>query len=132
MSTFTPTSRAGLWVGYQIIAGMGRGTTLQQPLNAVQQVLDPSRMAVGTSIVVFCQFFGGALFLAFAETDFSNSLSSALTEFAPGVNETLVFNAGATAAREVVTSEQLPGLLRAYNQAITNTFVSYYIFAYEL
>jgi len=131
MSTFTPTSRAGIWVGFQILAGVGRGTTLQQPVNAVQQTLDPSRMAVGTSIVVFSQFFGGALFLALAETDFSSSLSSALKEFAPGVNETLIFNAGATAVREVVTSQQLPGLLKAYNQAVMNTFVSHSIFPSE-
>jgi hypothetical protein len=45
-------------------------------------------------------------------------------EYAPGVNETLINSVGATGVRGAVTAEQLPGVLRAYNQAVRNTFVS--------
>lgn len=124
MTTFTPTTKTGVWVGYQILAGFGRGMTLQQPINAVQHALDPSTMAVGTSIVVFCQFFGGAVFLALAETDFSSSLREALRKFAPDVDAGLIFEVGATGVRGAVSREQLPGVLVAYNRAIKNTFVS--------
>ena len=98
--------------------------TLQQPINAVQQTLDPAKMAVGTSIVIFCQFFGGALILAVAEVDFSTSLRSALKQHAPGVDANLIFDVGAAGVRDAITSEQLPGVLRAYNQAVVNVFVS--------
>jgi hypothetical protein len=97
---------------------------LQQPVNAIQQALLPAKIPVGTSIVVFCQFFGGALFLALAQMDFSSSLGVSLREYAPGVNETLINSVGATGVRGAVTAEQLPGVLRAYNQAVRNTFVS--------
>ncbi|CZR62766.1 related to transporter (major facilitator superfamily) [Phialocephala subalpina] len=123
MTTFKPSSSTGVWVGYQILAGLGRGLVNQQPINAVQYTLDHSKMAVGTSLVVFSQFFGGALILALAETDFSSSLRSTLKEYAPSVDPALVVAAGATGIRKAVTSEQLPGVLKAYNQAVTNTFI---------
>ncbi|KUJ10554.1 MFS general substrate transporter [Mollisia scopiformis] len=122
MSTFNTSTRTGAWVGYQILTGFGRGMTLQQPINAAQHALDPSTMAVGTSLVIFCQYFGGAVFLALAETDFSSSLRSALREYAAGVDSALIFEVGASGVRAAVTSEQLPGVLKAYNEAITNTF----------
>ncbi|KAE8443873.1 hypothetical protein EG329_001282 [Mollisiaceae sp. DMI_Dod_QoI] len=122
LTTFTPSSSTGVWIGYQVLAGVGRGMTLQQPINAVQHTLDSSKMAVGTSMVVLSQFFGGALFLALAQTDFSSSLRSALTQYAPGVDATLISQVGAAGVRGAVTSAQLPGVLMAYNQAIRNTF----------
>lgn len=124
MSTFTPSSQTGVLIGFQILAGFGRGFALQQPVNVVQQKLPLSKISVGSSMVLFCQFFGGALFLALAETDFSNSLVPALQEYAPGVNSTAIFNVGATGVRSVVSSDDLPGVLKAYSTAITNTFVS--------
>ncbi|KAH7400101.1 putative efflux pump antibiotic resistance protein [Cadophora sp. MPI-SDFR-AT-0126] len=111
MTTFKPTSSTGVWVGYQILAGIGRGT------------LDQSKMAVGTSLVVFCQFFGGALVLALTETDFSSSLRSALREHAPGIDPAVIFATGATGIRKAVTSDQLVGVLKAYNDAIVNAFI---------
>jgi len=98
--------------------------TLQQPIVAIQRSLDPSRMSVGTSLVVFCQYFGGALFLALAETSFSSSLRSALKQYAANVDVALLVDVGAAGVRKAVTSQELPGVLKAYNQAITNTFVS--------
>lgn len=124
MGIFTPSTHTGAWAGFQVLAGLGRGMTIQQPVNAVQHTLNPSQMSVGTSMIVFCQFFGGALVLALAETDFSSSLRSSLTKYAPSVNATLVFDVGAAKVREAVTSEQLSGVLIAYNHSITNTFVS--------
>lgn len=81
-------------------------------------------MSIGTSIVVFCQFFGSACGLALAETDFSSSLKSALRKYAPGVNAELVSELGAVGVRGAVGTEQLPGVLKAYNEAVTYTFVS--------
>jgi hypothetical protein len=125
MSTFTPTTQAARWAGFQVLAGLGRGMTLQQPVNAVQHTLEPAQMAVGTSMVVFSQFFGAALVLALAETDFSASLRSSLTKYAPDVDAKLIFEVGAAKVRDAVTSEQLPEVLSAYNHSVLNTFVSH-------
>ncbi|KAI6365763.1 hypothetical protein MCOR25_005252 [Pyricularia grisea] len=55
--------------------GAGVGTGFQMPLIAVQTVLDPVDMPIGTSIVVFGQMLGGALMLSVAEASFSTSLN---------------------------------------------------------
>lgn len=96
---------------------------MQQPVNAVQHILPTSKMSVGTSMVVFSQFFGSGLFLALAQTDFSNSLSSSLAKYAPGISVTLVSEVGGTGLRSAVSGSQLPGVLEAYNHAIINVFV---------
>lgn len=75
-------------------------------------------MALG----IFTQTFGGALFLTFAETDFSNGLTKALKTMAPNVSAQTVIAAGASAVREVVPKPELGGVLMAYNQAVQHTF----------
>lgn len=79
---------------------------------------------MATSQVFFFQYLGGTIFLALAETIFTNSLRSALHHDAPGVDAERVIDAGASAVRSVVTKAALPGVLQAYNHAIVDTFVS--------
>lgn len=51
LSTLTPESGHQMWIGYQAIMGIGIGLGMQQPLIAVQAVLDISQVPIGTSIV---------------------------------------------------------------------------------
>jgi hypothetical protein len=74
------------------------------------------------SLVIFSQTFGGALFLSFAETVFTNGLVKALSTFAPEVNAEIVINAGATAVSSAVPQSSIAGVLLAYNQAISYVF----------
>jgi hypothetical protein len=74
------------------------------------------------SLVVFCQTFGGSLFLTFAQTIFSRSLVDGLKEYAPTVNAQAVITAGATAIQQVVKPDEVPGVLEAYNLAINRDF----------
>lgn len=89
---------------------------------AIQTALPPDQIAVGMALGIFTQTFGGALFLTFAETDFSNGLTRAIKNFAPNVSAQTVIAAGASAVREVVPKPELAGVLMAYNQAVQHTF----------
>ena len=60
---------------------------------------------------------------SFAETIFVTSLSTAIPEYAPGVNATAVIAAGASSVRVIVPKASLHGVLLAYNEAITHVFV---------
>jgi hypothetical protein len=91
---------------------------------AVQNTLSVSEAAIGTSLVVFSQYFGGALFSSFAETTFTNSLKIGLKTFAPAVDAQKVIEAGASSVRADFSGALLHGVLLAYNQAISHTFVS--------
>ncbi|KAF8246149.1 MFS general substrate transporter [Wilcoxina mikolae CBS 423.85] len=123
MSTFTVSSTAGQWIGYQVIAGCGRGMLMQMPLIAVQAVLPVAQIPIGTALVIFCQFFGGTLMVALGQTAFMNILISSLKTYAPGVDSQKIINAGATAdVRNLVSHADIDGVLKAYNRALTGTF----------
>ena len=113
-----------MWAGYQVITGFSRGLTMQQPITAIQAVLPKNEIAMGNSFIMFCQLLGGAVFVSFGQTIFSNQLRSGLAHFAPEVNVEAVFAVGATAFRTVVPQASVPGVILAYNQALTRIFVS--------
>jgi hypothetical protein len=145
ISTYTPQTSAGVWIGYQIIAGAGRGCGVQmashistfqpslsrllltytctlQPIVAIQNFLPQENVSVGMSLVIFAQTLGGALFLTFAETVFTNGLIQALSIYAPEANSQAIIDAGATAVRDVVPTSSLAGVLLAYDQAVSHAF----------
>jgi hypothetical protein len=113
-----------MWAGYQVITGFSRGLTMQQPITAIQAILPKNEVPMGNSFLMFCQVLGGALFVSFGLTIFSNQLRSALAKFAPEVNVEAVVAVGATAFRGVVQRASVPGVILAYNHALTRVFVS--------
>lgn len=95
-----------------------------QPITAIQNLLPAQDVAIATSQVFFCQYLGGAILLALAETIFSSSLRSSLHTYAPNVDAETIIAAGASAVRSVTPAADLSNVLRAYNHAVINTFVS--------
>jgi hypothetical protein len=124
MTTLTPSSGAAAWVCYQLLNGAAQGFIRQQPLTAVQAVISKDQLAVAISLVTFCQMFGSSLFISFGQTAFANSLKTSLGKYAPEVDASKVLNAGATNFRSVVPASSVPGVIIAYNHALTTTFVS--------
>lgn len=86
----------GKWIGYQIVVGAGVGAGFQVPMTAVQTVLDPSDIPVGTAMVMFFQTLGGALFIAVAQLVFQNGLIEGISTYAPGVSPAAIVGAGTT------------------------------------
>lgn len=122
MTTFTISTDSGKWVGYQLLNGAGRGLAMQSPFLAMQTHCEPRQLPVGTAMIAWSQFFGGALFVGLGQTVFANLLRDALTLYAPDVNSDLVVDAGATNYVVDVPADQQANVLLAYNQAITQTF----------
>ena len=121
-STFQPDSGHAAWIGFQVLNGLGVGFSMETPLTAAQTVLSSEEAGIGISLVTFFQFFGSSIFLAIAETVFSNKLASELAKNAPQVDAAALMQLGTSAVRGAVTQEELPGVLAAYNNAITSTF----------
>ncbi|KAI8210000.1 Aspyridones efflux protein [Colletotrichum sp. SAR 10_76] len=97
ISTFKPDTPEGLWIGFQIIAGTGVGFGMQQPLMAVQVVLDAADVPTGTAIIIFSQTIGGAIFVAIGQMAFTNKLVDSVREYVPGVDPATVIASGVTA-----------------------------------
>lgn len=74
------------------------------------------------ALLIFSQNFGGAVFLTFSETIFTNSLSTLIPRYAPDVNAGAVIAAGATGWRSLVSKDQIEGILKAYAGSIDRVF----------
>lgn len=120
--TFDVDTGAGRWIGYQILQGFGFGVMAQMPIVAVQATLPPALAPVAVSMATFAQFFGGAIFVAVAQTVFSNVLISELAIGAPDVDPKVLLLAGSGAIRRIVSPDSLPAVLEAFNKAIVATF----------
>ncbi|KAJ5320220.1 hypothetical protein PENANT_c010G03433 [Penicillium antarcticum] len=122
-STFSLGTPHQQWIPFQVLQGLGVGMTLSMPYVATQTVLKPEDIPVGTSLLQCFQFFGASVNLAIAEAIFENKLVSRLHSW--GFEELeieKILSAGSAEARSVVSPEHIPGVLDAYNYAITRTF----------
>ena len=121
--TLQVDSSAGHWIGYQLLAGVGSGAGIQIPFIAVQVVLSEKDMPTGNAIAIFFNTLGGAVSISIAQNIFTNKLVSALRTDVPNANVATIIAAGAAHIKDVVTPEQLPGTLRAYNTGVTSAFI---------
>ncbi|KAL1623283.1 hypothetical protein SLS56_008388 [Neofusicoccum ribis] len=123
LTTLEPDTPSSKWIGYQIVLGVGLGLGMQQPLMAVQTVLDMADVAAGTAVVIFGQTVGGSLILLIAQNLFQNKFIGNLTSYVPDINPALVLAAGATGLEKAVPEADKAGVLQAYNDAVTTTLL---------
>ncbi|KAH7372287.1 major facilitator superfamily domain-containing protein [Pyrenochaeta sp. MPI-SDFR-AT-0127] len=121
-TTFEVTTSSSMWIGYQVIFGLGTGMFITSPLIAVQSVLSAADTPIGIATVTFFQMFGGSLFAALSQTIFNEQLLKELMKNAPSVNIQALLAAGTIGIHKVASLEQLPGVLQSYNVALMDTF----------
>ncbi|UKZ55853.1 hypothetical protein TrVGV298_009677 [Trichoderma virens] len=121
--TWTVDTTIARTVGYQLIFGFGTGLGLQQNIVAAQTVLEAVDVPVGTSIAIFAQSFGGALFISAAQNSFINRLASNVKGIS-GIDPAKIISSGAT---DIIKLTDDPSLLRqiqvAYNDALSRTYL---------
>lgn len=122
LTTLSIDSNSAHYIGYQFLAGFGIGLGIQQTATAVQNVLNMVDIPTGVVIVIFAQSMGGALAVAVANNLFLNRLLSTLPKFAPGIDPSFVVSLGPTNLQANIASDALPGVLKAYNAAVVDTF----------
>jgi len=123
LTTLKVDSGAGMWIGYQIIFGLGAGSGFQQPVLAAQTVLDLHDVPIGVATNMFLQLFGGTLFVSVGQNVFANRLISNLIVKLPHVNPQVVLQTGATELKKIVAPGQVGALLEAYNGALTHAYM---------
>lgn len=121
--TLKVNSNVGMWVGYQLLCGFGAGMGVQIPFIAVQVVLNAKDMPSGNAIAIFFNSLGGAIAISIAQNVFSNGLVKYIPQYAPEVNPGLVYQAGATHLRDVISPADLVGVLLAYCKSLDDSFV---------
>lgn len=73
-------------------------------------------------MLMFSGNFAGAVAVVICQTVYTNGLSALIPTYAPDVDPQIVINAGATKVRDVVSPEQLAGVMTAYAKSIDNVW----------
>ncbi|KAK8137910.1 major facilitator superfamily transporter [Apiospora sp. TS-2023a] len=123
LSTFEPSTSRAAWIGYQVIFGLGVGLGFQQPLMAVQAVLNMADVPTGTSIIVFAQTLGGSLFVSVGQSVFTNQLVKSLAADVPSLSPLIVLATGATNLQTTLPAADIAGVQLAYSEALTKAYV---------
>ena len=89
---------------YSGITGFAAGIAYQAPSNAVQTVLPAADVPLGISMILFGQYFGGALFVALAQTIFANQLAKNLQRLDPALTAKAIENMGIMELKSIVGS----------------------------
>ena len=122
LTTLHTDTGTATWAGYQVLTAVGMGVTMQQPIIAVQAMIDPALVSIGSAIVLFAQGLSGAIFVSVANNILRNELAKNLVALGiPNVNGILA--AGATDVRDLVPLEYRARLLEAYNDSLTKVFI---------
>ncbi|KAH7174255.1 putative MFS aflatoxin efflux pump [Fusarium flagelliforme] len=114
------------WIGYQIPYGFGLGITLQVPLVASQTVLALEDVPTGTSVLIFCQLLGGAIFVSVGQNLFTNELARRIARV-PGVDALNLQQEGATRILEGLSDSTKRLVLVAYNASLRQAFLCGFI-----
>ncbi|TLS21016.1 uncharacterized protein PpBr36_10748 [Pyricularia pennisetigena] len=123
-STLKVDSYAGEWIGYQLLAGIGVGLSLQVGYVAAQVVLAQEQQATGVALVSFCASLGGALAVSLGNSVFLNALTDELRSRIPDSDVVeMVIRAGASNVASETPPSVLPEVIFSYNRAITRVFL---------
>ncbi|KAK2882376.1 hypothetical protein FQN49_000431 [Arthroderma sp. PD_2] len=122
ITTFTADTSKAKLIGYQIIAGFGRGAALNMPIVASQEYLSSDSIAIASSAIALCQYLTGSVAISVAQAIFQNGLTTALKKHAPNVDPSMVVGAGATGYADVLPADQVTKVQSAYNEALTRVF----------
>ena len=122
LTTFETDTGSPKWIGYQIIYGFGVGLGMQQAIITVQAVLPLKDIPTGTALAMFCQTFGGSLFVSVAQNVFNNRLIDQIVKNVPAVDPDIILHVGATSLKKAIPPQVLPMVQEAYNTALTETW----------
>ncbi|QDS78021.1 hypothetical protein FKW77_002856 [Venturia effusa] len=123
LTTLQVDAKSAQWIGYQVLVGIGTGMTFSPVSTAVQTVLPRKDIPVGMTVMLFAQFFSGTIAVSICQAVLSNVLHTELPRKLPGFDAAAIAKAGATEIRQMVSSADLPVVLKVYNKGISNTFL---------
>lgn len=115
-------SAISLVLGLQVPAGVGIGVALQQTVLAAQTILSLDDVSIGVSLIVLAQTLGGTVAISAAETIFSTSLSSSLSEAVPQLGQGSILKYGAKDFQKLVPPQYLEPVLSLYSKAVVNSW----------
>nr|CRX79083.1 hypothetical protein ls5930a1_00125 [Leucosporidium scottii] len=117
------TSNANI-IGYQILAGVGVGVTMQNSLFAMQVEFRDSPRLLGqaTGMASFGQFLGGTVGLAVAQAAFASELGQNIAKYAPTAPITVI-RESPLAIYTSLPEDLIPAVVKAYVKSLQIVFI---------
>ena len=116
----SPSSK---WIGYQVVAGIGIGLSIQVPIIVAQATSAPSDLSSATAMILFAQTIGGLSSSRPAKQPSPISSSVMSPPMHATANRQLVLATGATQLREVFSADQMVGILQAYMDGLHAVYI---------
>lgn len=122
LTTFQIASPKSVWIGYQIIYGIGAGLAFQQTYTAVQTVLPERFVPTALVCLSFTQELGGVVALTLAQNVFLNLTVSRILKIVPGLERGAIVEQGTVGLPTSLPEEYQPAVYKAYNRTIVDVF----------
>lgn len=123
LSTLNIGSSSAKWIGYQVISGVGIGLATNTPIAIAQSSVEMTDISVASSMALFFQTIGGAIFVQAGQSVFGNQLIVKIKEIAPDIDPALLVSTGATELRSVFPEGQIDSVLAAYMHGLRVTYL---------
>lgn len=115
-------SGSGKWIGYQVLAGIGMGLSMQIAVIVAQGVVDSKDLSEASAMALFCQMTGGAIWLTVSQSLFTNKLIQGLTRDLGAETASAVVAAGATEVRRLLSGERLEIAEHSYMAGLKDAY----------
>ncbi|SGY19517.1 BQ5605_C014g07668 [Microbotryum silenes-dioicae] len=124
MYTISVSTPSPTLIGFQILAGIGVGLSMQNSLLAMQAEFkdNPKLVAQATSMASFSQFLGGTIGLAVGQAAFSSRLSANLRQYAPTAPASVI-ERSPLAIYTAIEASIRPDVIKAYVKALDIVFI---------
>lgn len=129
LSLLTPSAKAGEWIGFQLLLGIGIGLGMQQAAVIVQQTLTQDDIPLGIASVTFFQALGPAIMVAVAQNVFNRRLLTRLSSQIHSLTWNQIINTGAVKLVDLVAEDQEGIVINAINYGLTWIWYSCMILA---
>jgi hypothetical protein len=116
-------SSSSAWIGYQALAGIGLGFSVQVAIIVAQAIVPTEDISSITAIMIFFQTISGAVFVSVGQSLFANKLLSTVPKLVPDVSPALVLATGATELRKTFNAAQLPLIIRSYMDGLKDAYI---------
>ncbi|KAF2732223.1 MFS general substrate transporter [Polyplosphaeria fusca] len=122
LSTLTPTTGAGKWIGYQILTGCGYSFLVTMPHIALQAMLPPDLIPIASTTLLFAMTASCSIFLAGGQAIFQSALTRNLRRVVSPEEAARLIAVGAADVHREVQPADRDAVFDVYNTAITNVF----------
>jgi MFS family permease len=124
LCTLTLDTSTAKLIGFQILAGVGVGSSMQLCATSVRAAVQKKDIPMAATLSVFAPFFGSSLGAAINQNTFRTTLKQELLGFLSELDADAVIKAGGSDFKEMTANAEHVRVMEAYNDALRIVFIT--------